>query len=216
MLEDMQRLFRRTWESFREELGRREPEDEIAGLLTSMRQELVDTRAAIKELDVSIERAARLLEAEKVELDRCERRAAMAQRIDDEETARVALEFADKHRQRAAVQEQKLQALRAEHRLRSGEAEEMKLRYLEADRNRFALLAQLRRTRARSGMESSGGDDDPFAVFSRIEETMEGDSAYADALGDIADPPERPPPGPSATELEERLRELKRRMGQDH
>ena len=49
MLNDIRRIFQKSIEAFRQELGTREPEDEIAGLLASMRRELVAARAAIPE-----------------------------------------------------------------------------------------------------------------------------------------------------------------------
>jgi len=45
MLDDLKRLFAQTWSAFLEETARRDPADEVAGLLASMRREMVQARA---------------------------------------------------------------------------------------------------------------------------------------------------------------------------
>jgi phage shock protein A len=51
----------------------------------------------------------------------------------------------------------------------------------------------------------------PLDDFSRAEEKIEHDSAYADALEEMGGPP--PPRRPPAADVDDRLAELKRRMG---
>jgi len=214
MLKDLQRLFRDTWSSFREELGRREPEDEIADLLGRMRREMVDARAELPVLDEAIAAVDRELERERRALADCERRATMAERIGDAETVRVAREFADRHREHVAVLAQKRVAAVAERELRGREVGQMSERYRAADANRMGLLAELRRQRARESLNPQAG---VFADFARMEEAVTDGEATASAYAEMADVlDESPPPEDPAERLravEERLADLKRRMG---
>lgn len=189
MLNDLKKLFSRTWSAFHEELGRRDPEDEVAELLAAMRREMVEARATVPVLEEALEQARRELERERKALDDCHRRRALAQRIGDAETVRVAEEFAERHAARVGVLEEKLRAAQAERDLRVEEVSRMSRQYKETEANRFALLARLRTQRAQARMGVSSGDEpDPLAELDR-------ESARAD--------------------VEERLRELKRRMGQE-
>lgn len=218
MFKDLQRLFQKSVAAFRAELERREPEDQVTELLSAMRRELTAARAAVPELEEEARRARAELARERELLAQCERRGALAERIGDAETARVAREFAERHRERAGVLERRAEAAEAEHALRAREADEMMRRYKEADANRFALLAQLRQAKARRDMRARlDGSAGPFADFSRMEEAVEGSSARTDALGSILDELDDspPPPPPPTSDVEERLRELKRRMGRE-
>ncbi|MBA2245699.1 MAG: hypothetical protein H0W11_12135 [Gemmatimonadetes bacterium] len=221
MLKDLQSIFKNTWDSFRRELGRREPEDEVAELLGMMRREMVDARALLPELDEEIARVQREIEVERRALADAQRRGSLAERIADAETVRVANEFAGRHAERLRVLEQKLEAARAERELRGREVEEMSSRYKQADTQRFALLAELRRARANERLHgTAAGANNPFDAFSRMAEKVQGESAYADALEDLADL-DAPPasgsarPDGSENDVEEKLREMKRRMGKE-
>lgn len=215
MFEDLQRLFRESLAAFRSELHKREPEDEVAHLLSSMRSELVEARALLPKLEEVLKGAREALAREREQLERTERRGVLARQIQDEETTRVAEEFSAKHRERIAVLEQKVAAAEAEHALRSREAEEMKRQYQQADANRRDLVARIRRAQAQ-GRISSVADEaaDSFADWDRMSDKVESQSGYADALREL-DEDLTPPPEPAAPmDVEERLRELKRRMGE--
>lgn len=221
MLKDLQRLFRQTWDSFRTELGRREPEDEVAELLGRMRREMVAARAALPAFEEAIRSAEQALERERRALADCERRAGLAERIGDAETVRVAREFAARHRAHVAVLEQKHAAAVAERDLRRREVQLMSERYREADANRFVLLAELRRQRAAGTVRDAlRGEDGAFGDFARMAETIDEQAAYADALEELQDAPPtagRPRAGAAerASSVDVRLEELKRRMGKD-
>jgi phage shock protein A len=216
MLKDLQSLFQKTWGAFRAELGRREPEDEVAELLGMMRREMVDARAALPVLEDAIRSVDQEIERERRALADCDRRAGLAERIGDAETVRIAHEFAERHREHLAVLEKKRAAAVAERDLRTREVRQMSQRYKEADANRFVLLAELRRQRASDTMrETLGGG--AFRDFSRMEDSVADSAAYAEALQDLEDDL-----GPAASDssprervrsLEERLEELKRKMG---
>src|SRR5687768_10484580 len=110
MLDDIFRVFQKSVNAFRSELNVREPEDQVAELLSSMRRELVTVRAAIAGLEADLTRAGAEVEAERVALEQCERRGAMAEGIGDSETARVAYEFATRHREKVTILQQKRSA----------------------------------------------------------------------------------------------------------
>ena len=182
MFKEIGRVFRASLDAFLSEAGKREPEDEVAELLSSMRRELTEARAALPLYGEDVARIGVDLRREKQLMEDCERRGAAAERIGDAETARVAADFAARHAERASVLERKLDAAEAERELRQREAEEMMVRYREADMNRFALVAEIRRARTGNMLDAA----------------LDGYEA---------------PPGPSASDVDERLTELKRRMG---
>jgi phage shock protein A len=182
MFKEIGRVFRASLDAFLSEAGKREPEDEVAELLSSMRRELTEARAALPLYGEDVARIGVDLRREKQLLEDCERRGTAAERIGDAETARIAAEFAGRHAERASVLERKLGAAEAERELREREADEMAIQYREADLNRFGLVAELRRVRTGQMLDAA----------------LNGYEA---------------PPPPSASEVEERLQELKRRMG---
>lgn len=214
MFDDLRKLFRESVAAFRTEIGRREPEDEVAELLSAMRRELVAARAALPEYTAARDQARAELARERTLLEQTERRGALAERIGDAETVRVAAEFADGHRARVEVLEHRVAAAEAECELRTREAEAMKRRFQEADANRMLLLAELRRGASRErlrGVEQGAGS--AFADWERMAERIDTDAGYADALRDLDDAP--PPRNTADPAVDERLRELKRRMGKE-
>lgn len=216
MFQDLQRLFRQSLEAFRAEIEKREPEDRVAELLSSMRREMVAARAALPVLAEEAARAKAELERERELLSQCERRQEMARRIGDEETVRVAGEFAVRHRERIGVLEKKAEVARAEHALRGREAEEMERKYKESEANRFVLVSQLRRQATGERMRDRLNDESgPFSDFARMEESIEDAEHHARAVEDLAEGEGgegKRTPGP---DLDARLAELKRRMGKE-
>ena len=217
MFEDLQRLFRESVAAFRAERDRREPEDEVAHLLGSMRRELVEARALIPRLEEDLVGARAELQREREHLERTRRRGELARGIRDEETARVAEEFGAKHAARVAVLEQTVAAREAELELRRSEAQDMMQQYREADANRFELVARLRRARSADRINSLGDEAaHTFSEWDRMAGRVSDEGRYADALDELdLDGGPAPPRGPSAGEVEDRLRELKRRMGKE-
>jgi phage shock protein A len=217
MINDLKRLFSRTWDTFVAELGRREPEDDVVGLLGAMRREMVDARAALPLYEEHQRAAEAELVREQRALDDAVRRGGLAQKIDDAETVRVAADFAERHRKRVAVLEEKVRAARAERELRAQEVDDMMRRYKEADANRFVLLNEVRRARSQQRIDGMMGNA-AFDDFNRASEKMESEIAYGEALDELNGlDPTPPPPPPSQTsihdDVEARLQELKRRMG---
>jgi phage shock protein A len=214
MFEDLQKLFRESLAAFRAEIGKREPVDEIAELLSSMRRELAAARAELPELEAEMERTRMELLRERSELDQCERRGKLAERIGDAETVAVAAEWATRHRERVHVLEQRQAATAAEQELRTKEVAEMQRRYRTAEVNRFRMVEELMRERARLRREELDRQTDTaFDDFSRMEERIHDGQAIHDALREL-DGSDPPPAAAPAADVEDRLRELKRRMGQ--
>lgn len=211
MFESLQRVFRESVAAFKAELDRREPEDELADLLSRMRDEWVEGRASVKELTETVRKTEAALAHEREELERCERRRGHAERIGDAETIRVAVEFAAKHRGRVDVLERKLDALRSERTLREREVAEMEAKYREADANRYRLLTELRRVTARDHAQQTASETArAFDDYERMAERIDREAGITDALEELED--RRPPktqPAPDAPEIEERLRRLK-------
>lgn len=216
-MNDLKRLFSRTWDTFVTELGRREPEDDVAGVLGAMRREMVDARATLPTYGEAVRAAEVELERERRALDDAVRRGGLAEKINDAETVRIAAEYAERHRRRVAVLEEKVRAARAEHELRAQEVDEMMRRYKEADANRFGLLNEMRRARSQQrldGMTSGQTFDD----YDRVTEKLESEIAYGDALEELSGIDTTPPPPPPSAhsvhdDVEARLQEMKRRMG---
>ncbi|MDQ3556037.1 MAG: hypothetical protein M3409_04575, partial [Gemmatimonadota bacterium] len=102
MLDDLKALFARSWEAFVTERDRREPEDRVGDMLAAMRREMTEARAALPLFDQAVADAQRELERERRSLADCERRSGLAERIGDTETAVVAAEWAERHRERGA------------------------------------------------------------------------------------------------------------------
>jgi phage shock protein A len=214
MINDLKNLFSSAWDAFLAELGRRDPADHVANLLSGMRREMVDARASLPLYDDAVRAAETELARERKALEDAVRRGGLAERINDAETVRIAAEFADRHGKRVAVLEDKVRAARAEQELRAQEVQDMMRRYKEADANRFVLLNEIRRAQSQ-GRLNDIAEAQAFDDFGRAAEKIETEIGYQQALDeleDLAGPP--PPPPPSREdEVEARLREMKRRMG---
>lgn len=207
MMNDLKNLFRDAWSAFAAEAGRRDPEDHVAELLSAMRRETVEARASLPGYEDAARRADAELARERTALDDAVRRGALAERIGDAETSRIAAEFAERHRRRVEVLEEKARAAQAELRLRQEESAEMLRRYKEADLNRFALVAEVRARAASARIHGAmGAPPPPRDGAPGFDES----AAYRDALDELDGRPPPPPP----VDVEARLAELKRRMGQ--
>lgn len=209
---ELRDAFRLAVENFKEELHREPSKDTVDGLLRDMGREIVEARTHLSRLEEEVRSALERAEAEKAEAETCRRRERLAREIDDEETARVAREFAEKHERRREVLEQKALALKDELDLRRVEVREMLERLDDARTRREGLDAASGRTRARGSLRDA---DDLFAELDRMAEKVEDLERRARAAGEVeealaddaAGPAREPGPSPEA-----RLRELKRRM----
>ena len=218
MFENLRNAFREAVDNFNKELGRDDVPDVVDGLLRQMHEEVTDTKAQLFTLEAQIKKAIQLSEMEEREAKTCRRREEMALRISDEETAKVAAEYAEKHERRKEIQARKALALKAELELKKTEVEDMLAQYKEAKAKRETLKATQGRAEARNAL---GGASDLFDELDRMAEKIEGVDHQREAEEDLLEEFEElesPPPqrGLSQDELAEaRLRELKRLMGED-
>jgi phage shock protein A len=218
MFENLRKAFREAADNFKTELGRDEIPEVVDGLLRQMQQEVTEAQAQIYSLEEQLKRALQLAELEAGEVATCRRREALATRIADEETAKVAAEFAAKHERRKAIQERKALALREELELKRGEVADMLEKLKEARAKRESLSATSGRSSARG---SIGEADDLFAELDRMAEQIHAADSHRMAEADLMaelDALESPSPSPQvspAEDAEARLQELKRRMGKE-
>jgi phage shock protein A len=190
------------------------PGEDITRLLAGMREELIEAKATIPELEKHIESYGKLRQRELQRAADAERRGRQAAEIDDAETVEVAARFELKHLSRAEVFEQKAEAAVAELALQRRNVKEMTVQLKSAMKNRDALAAQARRARATGNLR--GGGHSSVDEFDRMEREIEDDELEAsaaldveDALGGMGDAAYAPDPEELA---DAQLEELKRRM----
>jgi phage shock protein A len=122
MFEDWKQAWRQAVENFQREIddGTSPPR------VRAMERELVSASGALSKLDAEIRRtradAAKERESEQV----CRRREGLARDVADEETARIAAEFAERHAERAGLLARKLQVLEEERDLLSRDIDTMR------------------------------------------------------------------------------------------
>jgi hypothetical protein len=131
-------------------LANQGPSSDRRAYVSGLNAALVDFKVAAAESRESLALAERELVSETQQLSDAERRGRLAQEIGDSETARIAGEFAARHRERAGILERKIAVIRDE------------VAYL--DREYQALAAQYQA--ARQGIGLSGGAPAPEPTFS--------------------------------------------------
>ncbi len=194
------------------------PDEEIDDLLRAMREELIQSRARLPELEGQIRTFRAQIDIEVRKVEECVRRAVQAESIDDQETVDVARRFEANHRSRAQVLQQKLEAAEAELSLQKQTVADQTSQLKSALAQRDAILAQARRGRATQNLRGGG----PSAVddFERMASQIDRDADVGSATREVDDlltddPSVRDPfvePADPEGVAEEQLRELKRRM----
>src|SRR5881396_3540413 len=106
MFEDLRDAFREALENFKHELNRDDVPPTVDRLLLAMQTELTQARELVSALEKQIADARG-----QAEEATCRRRAQMASKVGDEETARIALEYAVRYERRRVVMEKKIVAL---------------------------------------------------------------------------------------------------------
>lgn len=150
----------------------------------AMERELTSASGALGKLEDEVRRTRRDVEREREEEQKCRRREALARNVGDEETVRLAVEFAQRHAERGAVLERKISVLEDERALLSRDVDAMR-----------STLAELSPAEASAGVSAgepshTARDDAGDREFSRLERDARERAADA------------------------RLEELKRRMKQ--
>ncbi len=216
MFDNLRRAFREAVDNFQEELGRGDVPEAVDDLLRQMKREAADTKAHVSRLDIELKRTVREAAKAKREGETCRRREKMAIGIDDEETANLAREFAEKHERRHTVLEHKSVALKEELEMRRSEFGEMIEAIKEARINRETLTATAGRTSARNSID---GADDLFSELDRIADEIDDQDARREAGNEVdeamaggrrssfEDEPDRGP-----IDVDARLAALKRAM----
>ncbi len=223
MFDDLRAAFREALENFNRELNRDQVPETVDRLLVGMRNEIVDEKAEIKGLEAQLEKAEAQAAREAENARTCRRREDMARQIDDEETAALAVQHAEKHEGHHALLLKKAAAMREELDFRRRTLQEMTAKFEEARTKRDALSATAGRTGAR---ESFAEADDLFGELDRMAAKIEGEDARAEAAEildslDLDGGPDyhvelddEPPPR-EKLDVDAALAELKRRMGQE-
>ena len=217
MFDNLRHAFREAVDNFKEELGRDEIPEAVDRLLREMKREAADTKAEIRRLEEAIRGAIEGTENEKDKGKTCRRREKMALDISDEETARVARDYAEKHEHRRSVLQHKALALKEELDMRREEYEEMIEAIKNAAKNREGLAATAGRATARNSIEEA---DDLFSELDRFADEIEGDDAQHKANievdGLLDDQPDyfESPTDLGEIDVDARLEALKRAMGE--
>ena len=126
MFDDWKQAWRQAVENFQ-----REAADGAAPRVRAMARELASASGALAKLDQEIRRAQRDLETEQEAERVCRRREQLARDAGDEETVSIAIEFAGRHAERAAVLERKIAVLEDERALLSRDVDDMRKKLTE-------------------------------------------------------------------------------------
>ncbi len=121
VFEEFRRAWRQAVENFWHELEGDDAETKARGVY----REVAGVRNQLEELDDALGATRQRLAHEEQQVEACRRRERLARNIGDEETARVAVEYRDRHLERAEVLRRKLEALEAERRLCERDLREM-------------------------------------------------------------------------------------------
>jgi hypothetical protein len=216
MFESLRQAFREAVDNFRTELNRDRVPEAADRLLKAMEQELVSARSALSRLEEEVASVEAQARAEEEEARTCLRRESMALKIDDQETAKVARDFAAKHLRRKDLLQEKASVLKRELADREVEAAEMMEQLKSARVHRESLLASAGRTGARDQLQQA---EDLFEEMDRMAERIQDMESRVDATGEVdelLDPAgSRRSAPPPVDDVDARLEELKRRMGRD-
>ncbi len=194
---------------------------DIDRLLAGMREELIEARAGTPRLEDGLEKLRRRQADERSRAEDCVRRAGQAEEIGDEETMRVAVEYAERHHERVRVLGEQIEGAEAELALHLRNVKEMRAQLKSSVANKDALKVQVRRAQATESLR--GGGDSASSRFDSMVADIEQDTDRAEAARDLEDelayggpgrgPAHRPIDPDDLAELQ--LDELKRRMAEE-
>ena len=221
MFENLRDAFLEAIANFKEELAREEVPGTVDRLFLGMKNELAEARAHLASLEKQIEQTRVQVARDEKEEATCRRRGEMARKVDDEETARIAFEYATRYERRREVLERKVVALDDERVIRAADLKEMadRLRAAQNKRDTLATAAD-----SRDSDEATRAADDLFEERDRMagemntsargpwrSQTMDDlDREYKDLRVD----PWAPPPE-SEIDPDAALEDLKRKMGRE-
>ncbi|HSJ07553.1 MAG TPA: hypothetical protein VK936_12685 [Longimicrobiales bacterium] len=185
MLDDWKTAWREAVENFRREVHEGTPGSPPR--VRAMEREVISAAGALAKLDDEIRRTRREAATEAESLEVCRRREAMAREVDDAETVRVAAQFAARHAERQDLLRRKVGVLEEERTLLARDIESMR-----------AMIAEAAPV-AGSSAGTVGEGQGRFAPDAGAQHDREFSRMERDARERAAD---------------QRLEELKRRMGQ--
>jgi hypothetical protein len=171
MLEDWKRAWREAVANFHHEL--RGSEDDVDGAHSrALRREVATARGALASLDREIRDTRRQLDEERRAAADCARREALARDIGDDETVRLAVEFGQRHAERAEVLSRKVDVLEAERELMARDVTRMQeLAGADPGPSRGAIAEdEDARTRTDAELRDLGRRDRERAAAERLEE----------------------------------------------
>src|SRR5919109_4245062 len=130
MFEGWKQAWRQAVENFQREV--RETQPGVPLRVRAMERELASAGGALTKLEQEIKRARRDAEKERHEEAVCRRREGLAHAAGDDETVRIAVEFALRHAERAQLLERKVAVLEDERALLGRDVAEMRRMLNEA------------------------------------------------------------------------------------
>mgnify|MGYP006107776495 CR=1 FL=1 len=221
MFEELRDAFKEALDNFNKELSH----DNVSGtadqILASMTDEVAGEKAQVAGLEDQITKTIEHIERLSDEVVTARRRGEMAREIDDNETVKLAAEFATKAESYVTVLQKKRTALEEELVFRARTVKEMHAQLNVAREKRDSLTATTGRTGARENLSAA---NDLFARFDRMAEVIEGTKAEVEAAQafdklELDQPPKLrvdidEEAVPRDLDVDAALQELKRRMGE--
>lgn len=126
MFDEWKKAWQQAVENFEREIHTPDDDFALPGLKASaMRRDLAAARAALNRLEADLVQARKDLATDEDAERTARRRAEMAERINDTDTVRIALEFAERHTHRAGILRRKVEVLQDELGMRREELSNM-------------------------------------------------------------------------------------------
>lgn len=164
MFDDWKKAWQEAIDNFQREL---EDDTTSPPQLASMRREVATARKALDQLQIELERCREQVAEEEQQEQVCRRRGEMAARINDEETVRIATEWADRYHLRARVLRQKAEALAAELEMRQNDFKEMEEKVAEVAATLGPAAANAEMPRSTSTRSKHDNDDLDYRQLDR-------------------------------------------------
>ncbi len=165
-------MFKRLRDALERALAAATPPPDLSEIAGRMREAVIEQKAGLRAMRDALAEAEHRLDVERAELATAERRRGQAEAIGDAETVAVADRYMARHRERAAVLEQKVTAQQAEVALAERDLAEMTKQLQEAARRAPAegqrSAAEAWNRLGEAGMDRPGTDLEDEALKSRL------------------------------------------------
>lgn len=178
-------------------LTERSAPDERRRVAHAMKEALVHAKLGLQDLRATVAVTERRVEQEREELATVERRLGLAAQINDQETVAIAERFRAQHAEKLSVLETKLMSQQQELKLGERELEDM--------------TNQMRR--AMSGLPINSSPNAEQQAQREVEDALGSDNGMSGATTSADAEPARLSRAEKEAAAEDRLAELKRRMG---